>query len=131
MADIKIKTHTTYTYETTDGREFDDCQEATEWQLALEDIKSITMLDYKFCNTDRVDEAYYVHMKTLSQLKSFEAIQKYEGMSAHIDALGYWYYDENTDTYVSVRKEMDRLQSIIETLDLFETKEVSPSESIS
>jgi uncharacterized protein YneR len=119
MADIKIKTYTTYTYETTDGREFEDRQEATEWQLALDDIKSITMLDNRFCNTTEVSSAYYVHIKTLSQLKAFEAIQKYEGMSAHIDSLGYWYYDENTDLYVSVRKEMDRLQSIIETLDVF------------
>jgi thermostable 8-oxoguanine DNA glycosylase len=119
MAEVKIKTHTTYTYETTDGREFEDQQEATEWQLALDDIKSITMLDHRFCNTTEVSSAYYVHIKTLSQLKAFEAIQKYEGMSAHIDSLGYWYYDENTDRYVSVRKEMDRLQSIIETLDVF------------
>ena len=119
MADIKIKTHTTYTYETTDGREFDDQQEATEWQLALDDIKGITMLDHKFCNTTEISSAYYVHIKTLSQLKSFEVIQKYEGMSAHIDALGYWYYDDDTDQYISVRKEMDRLQSIIETLDVF------------
>ncbi len=118
MSNLKVITHTTYTYETSDGREFDDQQEATDWQLALDDLKSITMLDHKFCNTDRIDEAYYVHVKTLSQLKAFEAIQKYEGMSAHIDALGYWYYDENTDIYVSVRKEMDRLQSIIESLDL-------------
>jgi hypothetical protein len=118
MTDIKIKTHTTYTYETTDGREFDDHQEAVDWQLALEDIKTITMLDNKFCNTHEVTSAYYVHIKTLSQLKAFEAMQNYEGMCAHIDALGYWYYDDNTDQYVSVRKEMDRLQSIIETLDV-------------
>ncbi len=119
MADVKIKTHTTYTYETTDGREFEDQQEATEWQLALDDLKSITMLDYNFNNTTEVSSAYYVHIKTLSQLKAFEAIQRYEGMSAHIESLGYWYYDENTDQYMSVRKEMDRLQSIIETLDIF------------
>ncbi len=119
MAEIKIKTHTTYTYETSDGREFEDHQEATDWQLALEDIKSITMLDHKFCNTHQVDEVFYVHIKTLSQLKAFEAIRSYEGMCAKIDALGYWYYDERIDNYVSVRKEMDRLQSIIETLDVF------------
>lgn len=118
MPDIKIKTRTTYTYETTDGREFDDKQEATEWQLALNDIKSIAMLDHKFQKTTDHTEAFYVYIKTLSQLKAFEALQEYEGMCARIDALGYWYYDEHTDQYVSVRKEMDRLQSIIESLDV-------------
>lgn len=118
MADIKIKTYTTYTYETTDGREFDDKQEALEWQLALEDFKTITILDSKFCNTHEVTSAYYVHIKTLPQLKAFQMMQEYEGLYGKIDALGYWYYDNNTDQYVSVRKEMDRLQSIIETLDV-------------
>ena len=41
MADIKIKTHTTYTYETTDGREFDIAKEAEQWQEYLEIMKNI------------------------------------------------------------------------------------------
>lgn len=119
MAELKIKTHTTYTYETTDGREFDDQLEASEWQLALDDIKSVVMLDSSFCRTDKIDEAFYVHIQTLSQLKSFELIREYEGMCANIDALGYWYYDDNSNEYVSVRKELFRLQSIIDVLDEF------------
>lgn len=118
MADIKIKTHTTYTYETTDGREFENQQEAMDWQLALEDIKSTTMLDSKFKPTNEITSAFYVHIKTLSQLKAFEKMQEYEGLFGKIDGLGYWYYDESVDMYVSVRKEMDRLQSIIESLDV-------------
>lgn len=118
MADIKIKTHTTYTYETTDGREFDDHQKAIDWQLAIDDLKTIFMLDHNFKLTPRTDEAFYVHIKTYPQLKAFEAMQAYEGFAAHITDLGYWYYDECADDYINVKKEMDRLQSIIESLDV-------------
>jgi hypothetical protein len=31
MSKLKIKTHTTYTYEASDGREFEDHPEAQEW----------------------------------------------------------------------------------------------------
>ena len=118
MSKLKIKTHTTYTYETTDGREFEDQAEAQEWQDHLENITGAVMLDHNFCNTLRVDEAMYVHIKTEAQLKAFEALNAYEGMCAKIDAIGYWYYDDRSDNYVSVQKEMDRLQSITETLDV-------------
>ncbi len=118
MAELKIKTHTIYTYETSDGREFDDRQEAEAWQEHLENIKGITMLDHKFCNTTRTDEAFYVHVKTQAQLEAFNTLNAYEGMRTSIDALGYWYYAEPIDRYVSVRKEIDRLQSIIESLDV-------------
>ena len=117
MADIKVKTHTTYTYETSDGREFDLADEAEEWQEHLEKIKKVVMLDSKFKRTDRTDEAYYVHIKTQTQLEAFEAMQAYEGLAAHVTSLGYWYYDEDMDEFIDVKKEMDRLQSIIECLD--------------
>ena len=64
MSELRIKTHTTYTYETSDGREFDIADEAREWQDNLENINGITMLDFKFCYTTDISEACYVHMKT-------------------------------------------------------------------
>jgi hypothetical protein len=118
MAEVKIKTHTTYTYETSDGREFDDAQEAQEWQDHLENIKGITMLDSKFKPTKDHSEAFYVHIKTWQQQEAFEALQYYEGMGGHIPKPGYWYYDDCTDSYIDVVEERDRLQSIIETLDV-------------
>lgn len=118
MSKLKVKTHTTYTYETADGREFEDKSEAHEWQDHLENITSAVMLDNNFRNTTQIDEAMYVHIKTEAQLKAFDAISSYEGMGARINAIGYWYYDERTDAYISVNKEMDRLQSIIESLDV-------------
>lgn len=74
MAELKIKTHTTYTYETSDGREFDDIREAETWQGQLELIKNITMLDSKFQNTTDHTEAFYVHIKTWQQQEAFEAL---------------------------------------------------------
>lgn len=118
MAELKIKTHVTYTYETADGREFDDAPEAERWQKHLEVIKGVTMLDSKFKLTSRTDEAFYVHIKTNDQLDAFEAIQAYEGYCAPIPAIGYWYYDDYSDNYVNAVKERDRLQSIIEALDV-------------
>jgi uncharacterized protein YneR len=118
MSKLKIKTHTTYTYETTDGREFDIAEEAQKWQEQLEILKGITMLDSKFQNTADHSEAFYVHIKTNDQQEAFEALQAYEGMCAHIPKPGYWYYDEYTDSYVDAVEERDRLQSIIETLDV-------------
>ena len=119
MADIKIKTHTTYTYETTDGREFDLAEEAEQWQEYLDTLKKITMLDCRFNATDDICSAIYVRIKSHDQLDAFEAMQSYEGMGAHISEPGYWYYDDDTDSYVDAVKERDRLQSIIETLDVF------------
>ncbi len=117
MAELKIKTHTTYTYETTDGREFDDAQEAQEWQDHLENIKGITMLDSKFQYTKDHSEAFYVHIKTWQQQEAFEAMQYYEGMGAHIQKPGYWYYDDCTDSYVDVDEELNRLREIKQRLN--------------
>ena len=117
MADIKIKTHTTYTYETTDGREFDDHKEAEEWQQAIDNIKKISMLGHNFKPTTDITEAFYVHIKTQEQLEAFDAMQADEGLVARIYSIGYYYYDDVSDEYISVKKEMDRLQNIIESLD--------------
>ncbi len=118
MAEVKIKTHTTYTYETSDGREFELEMEALTWQEHIDNLKNITMLDSKFKPTTDHSEAYYVHIKTWPQQEAFEAMQAYWGMGAHIPGPGYWYYDDCTDSYVDAVKERDRLQSIIETLDV-------------
>ena len=77
------------------------------------------MLDSKFCYTTDISEACYVHIKTWQQQEAFEAIQHYEGIDAHIPKPGYWYYDDCTDSYIDAANERDRLQSIIETLDVF------------
>lgn len=112
MSEVKIKTHTTYTYETSDGREFDDAQEAQEWQQALEDIKGITMLDSKFKPTTEISSAFYVHIKKHSQLEAFELIQAYGGFVSSIPGIGCWYYDDCTDTYVNLETEINRLKDI-------------------
>jgi hypothetical protein len=120
MSELKIKTHTTYTYETSDGREFDDADEAQEWQQALEDIKSITMLDDKFNPTTETASAFYVHIKNHSQLKAFELMQTYEGFATHIPDRGCWYYDDVADDFVNIEKEINRLKDI--QYKLYDTK---------
>ena len=112
MTERKIKIHTTHTYETSDGREFDDELEAKEWQRIIEDIKGITMLDSGFNPTTEVDSAFYVRIKTYSQFKAFEAMQAYEGLNTHIHDLGCYYYDDRTDCFVNLEEEIKRLQDI-------------------
>jgi hypothetical protein len=119
MAELKIKTRTTYTYETSDGREFDLAEEAEQWQEHLENIKGITMLDSKFQYTKDHSEAFYVHIKTWQQQEAFEALQVYEGMGAHIPKPGYWYYDDCTDSYIDVDEELNRLKEIKQRLNAF------------
>ena len=117
MADIKIKTHTIYTYETSDGREFDLADEAEEWQEHLENIKKVIMLDCEFNPTVHTDEAYYIHITIQDQLEAFEAMQAYEGLAAHVTSLGYWFYDECADDYINVEQEITRLQKVIKAID--------------
>ena len=116
MEDIKIKTHTTHAYETSDGREFENKQEAIVWQQALEDCNDITMLDSEFNPTNDISSAFYLHIKTYFELKAFEIIQKHEGFSAGIPDLGCWYYDDISDCYVNINEEIDRLNDIINKL---------------
>lgn len=119
MSELKIITHTTYTYETSDGREFEDKLEAEAWEESLEKLRSIVMLNSKFKPTSKIDSAFFVHIRTWEEQEAFATAQLYEGLTAYIPEPGYWYYDERTDEFVDAVKERDRLQSIIETLDVF------------
>ena len=120
MSELRIKTHTTYTYGTSDGREFDIADEAHEWQDHLENIKGITMLDSKFCYTTDISEACYVHIKAWQPHEAFEALQHYEGIDAYIPKPGYWYYDDGTDSYIDVDEELNSLRDIKQRLNAFE-----------
>ena len=110
MAELKIINHPTY--ETTDGREFDDLQEAQDWQQALEDLKGIIMLDSQFKLTAEITSAFYVHIKNHAQLRAFEVMSYYEGLYARIPDLGCWYYNKDTDAFVNIETEINRLKDI-------------------
>lgn len=116
MADFKIKTHTTYSYETSDGRTFDDPEAAETWQEALECIKKVVMLDNKFNRTDSISSAFYVHIKTHEQLDAFQEIGAYEGICADIRSVGFYYYDDCEDTFINIEKEIDRFKTMMTKL---------------
>ena len=71
MKELKIVKHTTYTYETSDGREFDDENEAKEWQEKLSVIENVCMLDSNFRPTKETDSVFYVHTKTKEETEAF------------------------------------------------------------
>lgn len=119
MAELKVKKHTTYTYETSDGREFDDKKEATEWQKHLCNIKDICLLDSDFKSADIYrDAVIYVYAKTIEQANSFNAIMhEYFGYGAKLPSTGFFRYDEISDEYVDVESEIEGLQHIIDKLE--------------
>ena len=116
MNELKIIKHITYTYETSDGKKFDDETEAKEWQNQLSAIKNVCMLDSKFRPTEEIDSVFYIHAKTKKQAEAFNSMQEYFGICARIDGVGYYRYDEISDNFVNVELQIKELQSIIDKL---------------
>ena len=119
MADLKIITHTTYTYETSDGRSFDNKHEAETWQKALDNADKIAMLDSKFNLTDEVEMAYFLFVSDQEQVDAFNTKQEDLGIASVVPEPGYYYYDEVPDEYINVDKEIERLMNIKYKLDSF------------
>ena len=117
MADLKIITHTTYTYETTDGREFESKPEAEAWQKAIDNAERIVMLNSKFRATDDIETAYFVFIKDQEQLEAFNARQADSGFESTIKEPGYYYYDEVPDDYINIDTEIKRMLDIKAKLD--------------
>ena len=116
MPDLKIIKHTTYTYETSDGQEFDDKQEAEEWQEKLSLLENIRMLDFTEKPTKNFEDVYYVYIETEEQAQAYNKIQKDIGLGAQVKGPGYYRYDERKDDFVEVKSELERLQHIVDIL---------------
>lgn len=117
MSELKITTHTTYTYETSDGREFDKEAEAREWQEVLEIYEHIPMLDFRYKPTKDPAAVMYMYLKDQGQLKAFCAVQDYEGLAAQPTEPGHYKYDDISDEFIHIENEIIRLQDIISKLD--------------
>ena len=117
MADLKIITHTTYTYETTDGREFDSKPEAEAWQNAIDNTDRIVMLDSRFKLTNDFEKAFFIHIDNPDQLEAFNTKQADLGIASIIKGLGYYYYDEVSDEYIDIDAEIGRLLDLKARLD--------------
>jgi hypothetical protein len=113
---LKIITHTTYTYETSDGREFDDKAQAEAWQRALDVAAHIVMLDSDFRPTSEVDTAYFVYLKDQEPVDAFNAKQEDVGITTTITEPGYYYYDEVPDEYSNIDKEIEQLYNVKQKL---------------
>lgn len=112
MKEFKILKHITYTYETTDGREFDSETEAKEWQEKLSVIENVCMLDSNFRPTKETDSVFYIHTNTKEEAEALE----YLGICASLDGVGYFRYDEISDSFVNVELQIKELQRIIDKL---------------
>ena len=118
MAELKVKKRIEYTYETADGREFEDKDEAMEWQKHICNIEDIILLDSDFKPADIYrDAVIYIYAKTIEQANSFNTIiHEYFGYSATLPSTGFFRYDEISDEYVDVEIEIEKLQQIIDKL---------------
>ena len=117
MADLKIITHTTFTYETSDGREFESKQEAEAWQMAINNAEHIVMLDSQFRPTTFIEEAFFVYLRDQSQVDAFNAKQADLGLATVIHTPGYYYYDEVPDEYFNIDGRIKDLLGIKAKLD--------------
>lgn len=116
MTELKVKKHTTYTYETSDGRKFDDKKEATEWQKHLCNLEDMCLLNHEYKPTKEIESAIYVYAKTSEQAESFNAMQTYLGIYSGLRSAGFYRYDEIADEYVEVETEIAKLQRIVDML---------------
>jgi hypothetical protein len=116
MAELKVKKHTTYTYETSDGREFDDKKEANEWQKVLCKFEEICMLDFEYKPTRNIECANYVYVKTAEQAEAFNNMQSYIGICSNLQGAGFYRYDEIADEYNEIESEIEKLQHHIDLL---------------
>ena len=116
MQGLKVITHKTYTYETSDGREFDDRQEAQEWQEKVSLLENVRMLDFTEKPTKNFEDVCYVYIETEEQARAYNEIQKYIGLCAQVKGPGYYRYDERKDDFVEVKSELEKLQHIVDIL---------------
>lgn len=116
MKDLKIVEHIVYTYETADGRNFDDKSEAEEWQEKLSIFEDICMLDYEFEPTKNVESTFYVFAKTKEQVEAFNSVSERSGVRPRIDDVGYYHYDERSNDFVNIELKINILQNMIDKL---------------
>ena len=114
---LKITEHITYTYETSDGREFDNQAEAKEWQEYLDIFDGIVMLDYQLSPTKDIELAYYVRIDTREQAKAFNMVQHNLCYCASVPYPGYFRYDDASSDFVDIKSEINEKQSFIDALD--------------
>ena len=126
MAELKIITHTTYNYQTTDGREFTNKTDAEAWQKSLDTINDIIILDssFKSANHD-ITFAYYLFIKDEEQYRALRLhLEYYFGPDdfKDITGIGYWYYDNSSDTFKNLDKNLNWLQKIKSKLDEYSSE---------
>lgn len=117
MEELKVVRHIHYSYETSDGKEFGNKQEAMEWQKQLTLLQTICMLDSNYKPTTAIDSAIYVYAETKEQAEAFNEMAKEDfGYCSTLGGAGWWRYDDISDSYVDIESEIEKLQHIIDVL---------------
>lgn len=118
MEELKVMRHIHYSYETSDGKEFGNKQEAMNWQKQLNLFTTICMLDKDYKPTTDINSALYVCAKTKEQAEAFNELSIEEfGYCATIGGAGWYRYDDVSDSYVDIELEIEKLQHILDMLN--------------
>lgn len=117
MEELKVVRHIHYSYETSDGKEFGNKQEAMKWQKQLNLFQTICMLDKDYKPTTDINGAVYVYAETKEQAEAFNemAIEEF-GYCSTIGGAGWYRYEDISDSYVDIESEIEKLQHIIDVL---------------
>lgn len=91
MKELTVVTHVTYTYETSDGREFEDECEARQWESQLSLLDDVIMLDFQYEPIKDSESAYAVLTKTMTCWYAISADRNL--MSLHL--LTAWSFVQN------------------------------------
>ena len=116
MEKLKVITHTVHTYETSDGKVFDDKKEAVNWQKKLVLFEDICMLNSNEQPTKEVDKAIFVRIDTMEQAEVFNDMLQDVSYCSSIPDTGFWVYDDISDSYINVKEELNKFQHIINIL---------------
>ena len=107
----EIKTRTYYTYETTDGRTFEDLEKAEKWQEVLNTFKTILKLDSSGLVTDELDETFFVELRTMEEVIAFDKICKHECVGTlPMSLTGTWHYEKTK--WVHIESQMNYYKNI-------------------
>ena len=100
----------TYLYKASDGQTFTDEHEANLYENKINTLKTIPMLDANFRVETNVGHAFYILIENEEQLVALRDALFAEGYSCNIAKPGFYYYDENHDSYINIESEIEQLK---------------------
>lgn len=101
-----------YLYRTSDGHEFRNEQDADAHEYRINSLRTVAMLNENFVPTMDTGCAYFVLIENGAQLDAFKNSLFQNGYTCNITKLGYYYFDEDIDSFFNIDAQIERLQNM-------------------